>query len=77
MAILRKIAITAELQAAETPEKWLTTSGRDPSQGRGGSDVGSRGGCMENWIIMKKSKFVPEFKQNDQENVTVECFLSL
>jgi hypothetical protein len=27
---------------------------------------------MENWIIMKKSKFVSKFKQNDRENVIIE-----
>jgi hypothetical protein len=72
MTILRKIAIIAELQAedeaAETPEQWFSTSGHDPSQGRSGSDVGSREGCLESRIITKKSKFVSEFKQNDREN---------
>jgi hypothetical protein len=31
------------------------TPGRDPNQGRGGSDVGSREGFMENSIIIKRS----------------------
>jgi hypothetical protein len=30
---------------------------------------------MGNSIIMEKSKFVSEFKQNDREYVTVECVL--
>ena len=54
----------------------VPTSGRDPNQGRGvgGSDVGSREGFMDNSIIMKKSKFVSKFKQNDRENVITESF---
>jgi hypothetical protein len=46
--------------------------------GRGGSDVGSREGLMENSIIMRK-KFVSKFKQNDRENVIIEsaCFVYL
>jgi hypothetical protein len=37
--------------------QWFPTSGRDPNQDRGESDVGSQEGFMENSIIMKKSKF--------------------
>ena len=29
-------------------EQWLTTSGRDSNEGRGGSDIGSRVGFMGN-----------------------------
>ena len=36
--------------------QWFPTSGRDPNQGRGGSDVGSGEGFMENAIIMKKNQ---------------------
>ena len=39
--------------------QWFPTSGRDPNQGCGWSDVRSRDGFMENSIIMKrKSKFM-------------------
>jgi hypothetical protein len=43
--------------------QWFPTSGRDPNQSRGGSDIASREGFMENSIIMgeKKSKFVSKF----------------
>jgi hypothetical protein len=35
--------------------QWFPTSGRDPNQGRGVSDVGSREGFLKNSIIMKKN----------------------
>jgi hypothetical protein len=34
--------------------QWFTPLGRDPNEGRGGSDVVSQEGFMENSIIMKK-----------------------
>jgi len=53
--------------------KWFPTSGRDPNEGRRGSDVGSRDSFVQNSIIMgEKSKFVSKFAQNDRENVIIE-----
>jgi hypothetical protein len=34
--------------------QWFPTSGRDPNQGRGVSDVWSQGGFVENSINIKK-----------------------
>jgi hypothetical protein len=53
--------------------QWFPASDRDPKQGRGGADVASIGGFMENSVLMKKkSKLVPEFKENDGKNVVIE-----
>jgi hypothetical protein len=43
------------VEVEEEPDlhQWFPTSGRDPHQGRGVSDVGSREGCTENWIIIE------------------------
>ena len=50
-------------------ERWFPTSGRDPNEGRGGSNVGTRDGFMENCMSMIKiSKLLYEFKQNDRKN---------
>jgi hypothetical protein len=37
-----------------TLRHWFPTSGRDPNQGHGGCDVGSREGFTENSIITKQ-----------------------
>ena len=52
--------------------QWVPKSGSDPNEVRGGFDVGSREGFMENLIIMKKLKFVSKLKQNDRENIIIE-----
>ena len=44
-------------------DQWFPTSSLDTHQGREGSDVELLEGLMEKSIIMKKSKFVSEFKQ--------------
>jgi hypothetical protein len=38
---------------SKTLDQWFPTSGRDPNQDQGRSDVGSREACTEKSIIMK------------------------
>jgi hypothetical protein len=50
-----------EKEGSRCVEQWFPTSGRDPNQARGSSDLGSREGFMENSIIMYelfKQRFV-------------------
>jgi len=50
-------------------ERWFPNLGRDPNEGRGGSDVWTREEFMENSIItIKISKLLSGFKQNDRKN---------
>ena len=53
-------------------DQWFPPSGRDPNQGPGASDVGSREGFLENSIIIKKITILSKFKQNDRENLVIE-----
>ena len=39
-------------------EQWLPNSDRDPNEGSGGSDVGSRVGFMKNSTITKKKMYL-------------------
>ena len=50
----------------ESVQLWFPTSGRDPNQGRRGSDVESREGFMENSIVIQKKS---KFEQNDRKNL--------
>jgi hypothetical protein len=57
------ILIRSEIVGNSTGDhvvQWFPASGRDTSQGRGGSDIGLREGFVENLIVMDLSNFYLE-----------------
>jgi hypothetical protein len=62
--------MSSQTPLAYARDCWFPTSGRDPNEGRGDSDVRSREGFMENSTIKKKDQdMYLIFKQNCGENV--------
>jgi hypothetical protein len=54
-------------------KRWYPNSSSGANWVAGGFDVGPRKSFMENSIIIKKNKFLSKVKQNDPENVIIEC----